>query len=45
MAAGYHVVFWDGTDGERRRVANGIYLCRPATGLGTMLTRKITLVH
>jgi hypothetical protein len=45
MPAGYHVVFWDGTDSRRRQAANGIYFCRLETALGSFQTRKMTLMR
>jgi hypothetical protein len=40
MAAGPHVVVWDGLDNRGRRAAPGIYSCRLTTSLGTN-TRKL----
>ncbi|MEW5701811.1 MAG: FG-GAP-like repeat-containing protein [Candidatus Zixiibacteriota bacterium] len=43
LDAGRHQVTWDGTDGERRPVASGIYLYRLTAG-STVETRKMVLL-
>ncbi len=43
LAAGNHLVTWDGTDGSGHKVASGIYLYRMKSG-DNIRTRKMTLL-
>jgi hypothetical protein len=43
MAAGRHLIAWDGTDDDGRSAASGVYLVRLATEGGTWQTIKATL--
>jgi hypothetical protein len=42
-AAGYHAIFWRGSDHTGRPVASGVYLARLRAG-GTSLTRRLVLL-
>ena len=44
LAAGPHVVTWDGTDDEARRVASGLYLYRLTSGRQSA-THRLLLVQ
>jgi hypothetical protein len=44
VAAGRHVVEWDGRDGDDHAVASGVYLCRIRSG-GKAEARKLVLLH
>ena len=41
--AGFHQVIWNGTDGEGRAMASGVYLYR-LTAAGNVMTRKMMLL-
>jgi hypothetical protein len=44
LPGGRHLVAWDGTDRDGRRVASGVYLCVLRNGRSTT-ARRLTLLH
>jgi flagellar hook assembly protein FlgD len=44
VAAGEHVIEWDGRDQDGRAVASGVYFCR-LRGAGSEAVRKMVLVR
>ncbi|MEO0021389.1 MAG: FlgD immunoglobulin-like domain containing protein, partial [candidate division WOR-3 bacterium] len=43
LAAGRYQAYWDLTDEQGRRVANGLYLCRLETADHSVTTRAVLL--